>query len=131
MLVIRSQIGPTCATKYTEHGIIRWSFEEAFYRAQIINDSSGQSIDEISGCEEGLVPKFNRYGGMNQESKASFNYMTMLAFGRSILLVSMWVGNTMSYAKGSKKLSMKFLYSPPQSDWTHLILVSRRRSTCA
>jgi hypothetical protein len=30
VFVIRSQIWPTSAAKYTEHGIIWWSFEETF-----------------------------------------------------------------------------------------------------
>ena len=56
------------------------------------------AVDKVAGCEDGIVPKTKRNMGLGEKSKSCFNKMTMLSFNRTVLLVSVWAGQTMDNA---------------------------------
>src|ERR1041384_3469461 len=106
------QMRPASAPENFEHGIIRWYVEKTLKGGRIINNTTRQPVDQVCGSEKCFIPKFNWDIGMCKESETSFNNMSVFAFSRSILLMSMWAGNTVSNTKRAKKCIVNFLIFP-------------------
>lgn len=58
--VIRTNVGITSATKYSEMRIRRFMMEEGFKRGFGVKYRSGQSIYGINNSDEIMIPKFER-----------------------------------------------------------------------
>jgi hypothetical protein len=96
--VIGAKIWPTSAAKDTKSIIIGCNMEKALSRRLKINNFARKQVNEKSGSEKSFVPIFERHGSICKQGKTNFNYMTMFAFSRAILLVSMRIGNMMCNA---------------------------------
>lgn len=85
----RAQIGPHGTPKNSEQRIIWCLFEKTLIRCLIINNSRRNTVDEVHSRGKGFIPKFKRNRSMSKEGKPDFNYMAMLSFCCTVLLVSM------------------------------------------
>lgn len=48
------------------------------------------AIDKIYRCDKSFILKFEGHGCLSKKCEANFNYMTVFALGRSVLLMCMW-----------------------------------------
>ncbi|KAA8515427.1 hypothetical protein F0562_018962 [Nyssa sinensis] len=102
MGVVWAQVRPTGAAKGTKKRIIWRLVEEAFKRGCVLNDGRGESIDEIGGSGEGVIPILVWDRGSRHKGEASLNDVAMAALDRTILFLSVGAGQTMEDARVSK-----------------------------
>jgi hypothetical protein len=88
-LVVWTKIRPTCTTKNTKGRVIWFNMEKAMNWSVIVDSSTRKHINEISGSQEGFIPKFKRHMSVSKKGKAYFNYMAMFALSGAILLMCM------------------------------------------
>jgi hypothetical protein len=88
MFVIGTKIRPARTTGNSKGLIIGCSMEQAFYRSIMINHFSRKKIYKKSGYEKIFIPIFERHRGISKQCKTNFNNVMMLAFSRTILLMS-------------------------------------------
>jgi hypothetical protein len=71
------------------------------------------SVDKIASREKGLIPKTNRKGRMRKQGKASFDNMSMLAFGYAILLRHVRASDSMKDALRSDVVRQTTIFAAP------------------
>jgi hypothetical protein len=54
----------------------------------VLDDFRWKSINKENGSSKSFIPEFKRHRSMGEQGKTNFDYMAMLMFGRTILLVS-------------------------------------------
>jgi hypothetical protein len=87
----------TSTTKGFEHrkfwfGLVT---KKAFKGRRIVNDSSGEAINQESRSKKGLIPEGDRHTGLSKKRKACFDDVAVLALNGAILLVGVWAGDPM------------------------------------
>ena len=60
---------------------------QALKRSLILYDLAREMIYQIGGSNEGFIPKLQGHGSIRKQGETDFYYVTMLSFGRSILLM--------------------------------------------
>ncbi|KAA8531090.1 hypothetical protein F0562_005799 [Nyssa sinensis] len=100
--VVWVKVRPACVAEGMKKGIIGSLVDEAFKRGCVLNDGRGESIDEIGGSGEGVIPILGWDRGSSHKGEASLNDVAMTALDRTILFVSVGAGQTMEDAKVSK-----------------------------
>ena len=88
--VIGAKVGPASTTKNSKSIIVWFGMEKLFDWGHKIEDFSGKKVYEKGGSEEGFIPEFKRHGGIGKQGKTNFNNVTVFAFSRPVLLMSMW-----------------------------------------
>lgn len=72
-------------------------FEKFLPRGSKLERTHRLSINEISGCQEGIGPEFGRHVIIEQESQTWFHYVSVFMFSTSILFGSIWERYLMKY----------------------------------
>jgi hypothetical protein len=113
MLIIWTDMRPTCTPKYLEKGVIMRCVEELFNRSFHVENTCRQAVNEETGYKECITPKKKRNRRMSKKCETNFNDVTMLAFRSTILLMSMRASNTMYDAKLLKERVEVAILAPP------------------
>jgi len=85
--MIGTEMRPTRAPKDSKKGVVRSFTEQSFKGRSMINDGAGKTIDKKTSRAKSFIPKFQRSTRKSEKSKASLNYVTVLAFCSAILLM--------------------------------------------
>lgn len=96
IVIIRLKIGPTLGSKNFEKGVIRLFFVKKEMRRFIFERRRGEKIYKESCGLESIDPKLIRKRGHCKKGKSRLNYMMMLTFNDTILLVCVRTREAMS-----------------------------------
>jgi hypothetical protein len=126
--VVRTEVWPTSTAKGAKCIIIGCDLKESLSRRLHVDDFTRKEIYEKRGSEEGFIPIFKWHRCICKKSKSNLHNVTMLAFSRPILLVSMWTRDMMRDTTFLKE-SMEFFIFTPQSVCMVTIFLANLRST--
>ena len=111
-LVIWTKMRPTRTPKDLEKSIIRSFIQQEFKWCFHLTESCRKSINKKACSGKRITPKPERNGGMGKQSKTSLNYMVMLTFNDTILLMCMRTRHTMCDPKFVKKRVEVVIFTP-------------------
>jgi hypothetical protein len=106
-------VRPTSTTEHLKKGVIRYFLKKNFKRSFHIKNTCRKPIYQKTGCGKSITPKPKRNRCMREQSKTSFNQVTMLSFSSTVLLMCMWTRDTMCNPKLLEKSVEVAILAPP------------------
>jgi hypothetical protein len=113
MIIIGTQIWVTSTAKCTKSLIVRLFMMQKLQWSGVLECTRPHSIDKITSCEKGIIPKTNRKGRVCKQGKASFDNMSMLAFSYAVLLRRVWASDPMKDALRSDVARQTAIFAAP------------------
>ena len=90
MFGVRSEPGEAKASENSQLGVVGLCGEEFVEWCLHVNDRCGQPVDQVRGSSKRICPVRFGHSRVSEQRHASFNNMSVLSLGDSIVFRGVW-----------------------------------------
>jgi hypothetical protein len=102
--VVGTGVRPTSTAEHLKKVVVWYFLKKKLKRSFHIKNTCSKPIYQKTGRGKSITPKSKRNRCMREQSKTSFNQVTMLSFSNTILLMCMWTIDTICNPKLLEKM---------------------------